>query len=153
MTSNKYVALTQPQAELGRTIGDVSRAWRHEMNLRLKPFGLNLSMRQVLVQLHRHPDGLMQRDLARKLGIEGPTLVRLLDQLEEKKWIRRVVVANDKRRKYSVLTKKATTQIQIIETVSQELRNLMMDGLSAQEIGAGLKVMQRIRENLDAIMS
>src|SRR3954469_24629413 len=90
--------------ELSQMIGEVSRAWRHEMNQRLKPFGLNLSMRQVLMQLHRHPGGLMQRDLACKLGIEGPTLVRLLDQLEKKQWIQRVTAQNDKRCKYSVLT-------------------------------------------------
>src|SRR3954470_15612236 len=83
--------------ELSQMIGEVSRAWRYEMNLRLKPFGLNLSMRQVLLQLHRHPAGLMQRELARKLGIENPTLVRLLDQLEQKEWIRRVAMPEDKR--------------------------------------------------------
>lgn len=140
------------QGDLGRTIGDVSRAWRYEMNQRLKPFGLNLSMRQVLLQLHRHPEGLMQRDLARKLGIEGPTLVRLLDQLEGKKWIRRVISADDKRRKYSVLTPKATKQIQIIEKLSRELRDVMMSGLSATEIESGLRVMQRIRANLDEMI-
>ncbi len=152
-TIDSPVDPTPNQVDLGRTIGDVSRAWRYEMNQRLKPFGLNLSMRQVLVQLHRHPEGLMQRDLARKLGIEGPTLVRLLDQLEGKKWIRRVISADDRRRKYSVLTPKATRQLQIIEKLSRELRDVMMSGLSATEIKSGLQVMQRIRDNLDDMMS
>ena len=91
------------QTELGQTIGDISRAWRYQMNQRLKPFGLNLSTRQVLIQLHRHPQGLMQRDLARKLGID-PTLVRLLDLLERKEWIQRTASSDDKRRKYAALT-------------------------------------------------
>jgi MarR family transcriptional regulator, transcriptional regulator for hemolysin len=103
------------QRELGQTIGDVSRAWRYEMNLLLKPFGLNLSMRQVLVQLHRHPEGLMQKELARKLGIEEPTLARLLDQLEKKEWVKRIPCSDDRRCKHSKLTSKAAKQIQIIE--------------------------------------
>ncbi|MFD2273234.1 hypothetical protein ACFS07_24990 [Undibacterium arcticum] len=49
------------QRELSRMIGEVSRGWRQQMNLRLKPFGLNLSMRQVLLQLHRNPGGLQQK--------------------------------------------------------------------------------------------
>src|SRR3569623_2165777 len=120
--------------EFGRMIGEVSRAWRDEMNRRLKPFGLNVSMRQVLMQLHRNPGGLMQRDLAHLLGIEGPTLVRLLDRLEKKQWIRRIKAPDDKRRKYAVLTAKATAQIQLIETLSSEMRNEMMEGLSLEKI-------------------
>jgi MarR family transcriptional regulator, transcriptional regulator for hemolysin len=139
------------QHQLGQTIGDVSRAWRDEMNLRLKPFGLNLSMRQVLVQLHRHRDGLMQRDLARKLSIEGSTLARLLDQLEQKEWIQRVTPESDKRRKYSVLTAKATEQIRIIEKLSHELRSVMMQGLAPEEMEIGLQVMRHIRAKLLAL--
>lgn len=147
----KQINRTELERQLGQTIGEVSRAWRYETNLRLKPFGLNLSMRQVLVQLHRHPDGLMQRDLARKLGIEHPTLVRLLDQLEKKGWVRRVTSADDKRCKFSVLTAKASEQIQIIEKLSSELRSEMMQGLAEEEMEIGLAVMQRIRDKLLAI--
>jgi MarR family transcriptional regulator, transcriptional regulator for hemolysin len=136
------------QSELGQAIGEISRAWRYQMNQQLKLFGLNLSMRQVLVQLHRNPDGLMQRDLARRLEIEGPTLVRLLDLLEQKGWIQRIVVPNDKRRKYSILTPKAAAQIQIIEMLSVKLRSKMLNGLSAEEIKTGLHVMRHIRDNL-----
>lgn len=138
----------QHQRELGQAIGDISRAWRFHMNRRLKPFGLNLSMRQVLVQLHRHADGLMQNELARKLGIEGPTLVRLLNQLEQKEWIARIDSTTDKRRKYVVLTPKANEQIQIIEKLSIELRALMMEGLEIAEMEAGLAVMLKIRDRI-----
>lgn len=144
----KPTELSVAERELSRAIGEVSRAWRHQMNQCLKPFGLNLSMRQVLLQLHRNPEGLMQRDLARKLGIEGPTLVRLLDQLEQKEWIQRVTTPNDKRCKYSILTAKATGQIQIIEKLSNDLRRKMMNNLAPEDLAAGLNAMKRIRDNL-----
>ncbi len=139
--------ITAPR-ELGRLLGAVSRAWRQQMNRRLKSFGLNLSMRQVLLQLHRHPDGLMQRELAEQLGIEGPTLVRLLDLLEKKEWIERKTVPGDKRRKHAMLTPGASEQIHIIEKQSDELRQRMLAGLSAHDIEAGLALMRRIQDNL-----
>jgi MarR family transcriptional regulator for hemolysin len=142
---------TELRRELGQTIGDVSRAWRYEMNLRLKPFGLNLSMRQVLVQLHRHPQGLVQKELARKLGIEEPTLARLLDQLEKKEWVNRIQCGDDRRCKYSKLTPKAAKQIQIIEKLSIQLRKEMMQGLEQGEMEAGLQALQRMRANLHAM--
>lgn len=148
MDQKKHQTLSERQRELGQTIGEISRAWRYEMNTRLKPYGLNQSMQQVLVQLHRHPDGLMQRDLARKLGIEGPTLVRLLDLLEQKELISRIPSPDDKRRKYSVLTTKAAEQIRIIEKISGELRTVMLEGLSSAEIDSGLQLVRRMRNNL-----
>ena len=147
----KQAELIALQRELGQTIGDVSRAWRYEMNLRLKPFGLNLSMRQVLVLLHRHPDGLVQKQLARRLGIEEPTLARLLDQLEKKEWITRIPSQDDKRCKYSKLTSKASKQIQIIEKLSRQLRKEMMQGLDEAEMETALRILSVMRDNLHAL--
>ena len=135
---------------LGRVIGEVSRAWRYEMNRALRPLGLNLSMRLVLLQLQRNPDGLMQADLARSLGIEGPTLVRLLDKLEQKGWIARIADADDRRRKYTVLTPEAASQVRIIEQLSDKLRGKMMAGLSIEQLDQCAQVMTRIRNNLQA---
>jgi MarR family transcriptional regulator for hemolysin len=148
MTADTQSDLTTYQTELGQTIGDISRAWRYQMNQHLKPFGLNLSTRQVLLQLHRNPTGLMQRDLARKLGIESPTLVRLLDILEDKEWIQRTTSSGDKRRKYAVLTPKANDQLKIIEKLSKELRAKMMQGLSISEIESSTQVMRKMKSNL-----
>lgn len=139
---------TEIQRQMGQAIGDISRAWRYEMNLLLKPFGLNLSQRQVLIQLHRNPAGLMQTELARKLGIESPTLVRLLDLLEQKQWIERITAPGDRRRKYSILTPKANEQIQIIEKISLAMRARMMSGIPTDQVESAYAVMDRIRENL-----
>jgi len=135
---------------LARLIGEVSRAWRYEMNRALRPLGLNLSMRLVLVQLQRNPGGLMQADLARMLGIEGPTLVRLLDKLEQKGWIARIADADDRRRKYTVLTPEAAGQVRIIEELSDKLRAKMMAGLSTEQLDQCAQTMTRIRNNLQA---
>ena len=133
---------------LGRVIGEVSRAWRYEMNRALRPLGLNLSMRLVLLQLQRNPEGLMQADLARNLGIEGPTLVRLLDKLEQKGWIARIASEDDRRRKYTVLTPAAAGQVRIIEQLSDKLREKMLAGLSVEQLAQCTQGMTRMRNNL-----
>jgi MarR family transcriptional regulator for hemolysin len=135
---------------LGRVIGEVSRAWRYEMNRALRPLGLNLSMRLVLLQLQRNPEGLMQADLARSLGIEGPTLVRLLDKLEQKGWIARIASEDDRRRKYTVLTPDAAGQVRIIEQLSDTLREKMLAGLSIEQLAQCTQAMTRMRNNLQA---
>jgi len=148
MATNRTPGDADLQRELGQMIGNVSRAWRHEMNQRLKPFGLNQSMQQVLMQLHRNPQGLVQRELARRLGIEGPTLVRLLDQLEKQGLIRRVSAPEDKRMKNCVLTPKAVRQIGLIENLMTDLRSTMMHGLAPDEIETVLQSIRRMHRNL-----
>ena len=148
MPSSNKPSLVARRRELGLTIGEVSRAWRYEINERLRPFGLNQSMQQVLMQLHRSPHGMMQRELARRLGIEDPTLVRLLDLLEREGWVKRLASGDDKRRKVCVLTEQAQGQIAVIEQVMRELRGVMMKGMSAAEVELALDIMQRMRDNL-----
>ena len=135
---------------LARVIGEVARAWRYEMNQALRPLGLNLSMRQVLVQLQRNPGGLMQAELARNLGIEGPTLVRLLDKLEEKGWIARITSLDDRRRKDTVLTARAAEQVRALEQLSDALRTRMMSGLTTEQLDQCARTMLQIRNNLYA---
>jgi MarR family transcriptional regulator, transcriptional regulator for hemolysin len=135
---------------LARAIGEVARTWRYEMNRALRPLGLNLSMRQVLVQLQRNPGGLMQAELARSLGIEGPTLVRLLDRLEEKGWIARITSMDDRRRKYTVLTSSAADKVRAIEQLSDTLRTRMMSGLTTEQLDQCAQIMMHIRNNLYA---
>jgi len=134
--------------EFGRAIGEVSRAWRNEMNRQLKPFGINASMRLVLMELHRHPEGLMQRDLAERLGIEGPTLVRLLERLEDRQWVARTSPAGDRRRKIVTLTPMAAGQIETIERVGDEVRRRAMAGLDRAGLEQGLATMSLLRDNL-----
>ncbi|HEY0845031.1 MAG TPA: MarR family transcriptional regulator [Noviherbaspirillum sp.] len=148
MTTNRKTGDEGLQRELGQMIGNLSRAWRYEINQRLKPFGLNQSMQQVLMQLHRNPDGLVQRELARKLGIEGPTLVRLLDQLEKQGLIRRTPASDDKRMKTCVLTPKAVRKLGIIDHIMTELRTIMMQGVAPSETEAALEIVQRMYRNL-----
>jgi MarR family transcriptional regulator for hemolysin len=136
------------ERQLSRMIGEVSRAWRFQINQRLKPFGLNLSMRRVLIELQTSEQGIMQRDLALRLGIEGPTLVRLLDNMEKTKWIRRIASADDKRCKFAVLTPKATRQMAAIEKQSDELRAEMMQDLSQEELKIAMQAMAKMAKNL-----
>ena len=71
-------------AELGR----VSRRWRAELDERLRHTGLTQARWLALFQVSQQEGALTQRELADLLGIEGPTLVRILDGLEKQGLIR-----------------------------------------------------------------
>jgi DNA-binding MarR family transcriptional regulator len=66
----------------------------------LSPFGLRPSDFSALRVISANP-GLKQQDIGRELGIKGPNLVGMVEDLRKKKLITRKVVPGD-RRSYSL---------------------------------------------------
>ena len=114
-----------PQAQLrwrvGRAIGQVARRWRARLDARIAAFGLTESRWLVLLHLARNGDGLTQKDLAARLAVEAPTLVRTLDWLEREGFVERRGVPHDRRTKTVHLTEKATPLLRRIEEASRHL--------------------------------
>jgi MarR family transcriptional regulator for hemolysin len=82
------------------------------------------------------------------LGIEGPTLVPLLDRLEKKGWIRRAPDPSDSRKKRVCLTRLGQAQIPRLEALAVQLRERMMQDMQLDEIEAAAFLLQRLRDNI-----
>ncbi|NEX60768.1 MarR family transcriptional regulator [Noviherbaspirillum galbum] len=139
------------QERFGLAIGNVSRAWRAKLDVRLRPLGLSQSKWLALLYVSRAPSGLSQTELAAMLGVEAPTLTRLLNQLEESGWVRRNTLASDGRCKMVSLTAKARGVIKRIDAEIQQLRAETLFQLSDAEAKAGLAALQKLHGLLDAL--
>lgn len=135
--------------QFGRAIGDVARAWRSKVNERLKPLGLSEAKWITLLYLSRCEEGIIQIELAKRIGIEGPTLVRLLDRLEADGWVKRKMSKIDRRSNIVVLGRKAQPVLKEIRGIVRELREESLSGLSERDIATTLKVLQRVRERIE----
>ena len=74
--------------EFGELFLAIARMWRLRLDARLRedarlaPFNLSLAKWRVLLRLQRSAEGLSQRQLAELVGVEGATMVGLIDRLE-----------------------------------------------------------------------
>ena len=75
-------------------ITSLTRRMRTIFDNMVKEKGLTLARARILRLLKRSGSGATQSALATELEIEGPTLVRLLDNLESLGWIERQAEAN-----------------------------------------------------------
>lgn len=139
------------QEQFGLAIGNVSRAWRAKLDLRLRPLGLSQSKWLAMLYVSRAPDGLNQTELAGMLGIEAPTLTRLVKQLEEAGWVKRTALVSDARCKVVRLTPKAKTVISRIDAEIRRLRAESLFRLSEQEAATGLEVLRKLQAFLEAL--
>ena len=91
---NRYATLLHRAAAL----------WRTRLDNRLRPRGMTQATWRTLWALGQDGVGYNQSELAARLGMECPTLVKILDRMEAHDWLRRVADCHDRRQKRIEIT-------------------------------------------------
>jgi MarR family transcriptional regulator, transcriptional regulator for hemolysin len=137
------------QHRFGMQLAHLSRGWRAELDRRLAGLGLSQARWLVLLHLARFETPPTQRELAKSVGVEGPTLARLLDSLESQGLVRRHAVVEDRRAKQINLSESALPLIEQIETIANALRAELFTGVSEQELATAMAVHAKVLANLE----
>ncbi|WP_020180611.1 MarR family transcriptional regulator [Methylopila sp. M107] len=130
--------------EFGRQLALLSRRWRKRLDDALASSGLTDASWRPLIHLGRLGDGARQSDLARALGIEGPSLVRLLDRLEASKLIERREDSSDRRAKTLHLTPEGETLVDRMQAVVGDTCGALVEGVSSEELATCARVFARL---------
>ncbi|MBH3339321.1 MarR family transcriptional regulator [Pseudomonas mendocina] len=136
------------QHRFAMQVAQLSRAWRSELDRRLVGLGLSQARWLVLLHLARFTEMPTQRELAQSVGVEGPTLARLLDSLEGQGLVTRVAVPEDRRAKKIALQAKAQPLIEKIEAISTQLRQEVFAGIDEDDLRRCQQVHARVLGNL-----
>jgi MarR family transcriptional regulator for hemolysin len=137
------------QHRFAMQLAQLSRAWRAELDRRLVGLGLSQARWLVLLHLSRFETPPTQRELAQSVGVEGPTLARLLDGLEAQGLVSRQAVAEDRRAKQITLSAQAQPLIEQIEAISTQLRQELFAGIDPLDLQHCQRVQERILANLE----
>ena len=127
--------------------------WRTTLDRRLKPLGFSQASWRTLIALRREPDGCNQTALADRLGIESPTLVRLLDRMEEQGWVRRVPDPKDRRSKRVELTSASLELAARMEQEVATLRAELLAGLGVEQLEAATVLLEGVRQRAEALLA
>jgi len=136
---------------LGILIAGLSKAWREELDRRLRPLGLTRVQWQALLWLSRAGGTLVQRELSGYLDIGAPATVALVDRMERDGLVTRSAVPDDRRRNAVVLTPKARRLLATIETAAGKLRREVMSGLTREEVDTLFTLLGKAKQRIDAI--
>jgi len=130
-------------------IARISRRWRARLDERLRHTGLTQSRWNTLLQLSRGPEGMTQRELADFIGVEAPTVVRLLDALERQGLVERRPSEEDRRAYRIYLTEEAKALMEEINRIAFELRQEILADIPLDDLTFCLNVMRQIGERLE----
>ena len=130
-------------------VARVTRRWRKMLDERLKDLGVTQARWSTMVYLQKGGEGLTQRELASLMAIENPTLVRLLDSLEQQGLIERRPCPYDRRARRLHLTSAGRALMDDLSERAEVLREEMLEGISDKEIECTVKVFHKILENAE----
>ncbi|MCW8443702.1 MarR family transcriptional regulator [Fluoribacter gormanii] len=128
---------------------ETAAAWRNLLDKRLRPLGLSQAKWRALVFLSIETSPLTQIQLAKKLGLEAPTVVGLIDRLAKEGWVIRQEATYDRRVKVICLTEKATLTLGQIRSTADELSKELLASLSEAELEACIATLQKIKKTAE----
>lgn len=128
----------------GMLLVGVARRWRAALDAHLARIGLSDATWSPLVYIGLSGGGISQKDLAGRVGIDGSTLVRLLDILAEKALIERRQDAADRRSNLLFLTPAGAATVREIRHVLGAAEERMLAELGDADLDMLTGALERI---------
>jgi MarR family transcriptional regulator for hemolysin len=137
---------TTVQAEIGLLIARLARLWRREADQALADHGLSQATAHPLRILSGRGKCVRQGVLADEIGIEGPSLVRLIDLLQSEGLVERREDPTDRRAKTLHLTAEGEAKAEEINRVLRRVRADLLKDISLEDLAITYDVLQRIEQ-------
>ncbi|MFA7522025.1 MAG: MarR family transcriptional regulator [Halothiobacillaceae bacterium] len=99
----------------------VDQLWRQLLDHELAHHGLSQAKWRTMAIVSMYPKGLIQSELAEELGVEGPSMVAMIDRLSRDEWVERIQCGTDRRCKIIRLTERALPLIDEIRASAEKL--------------------------------
>jgi len=129
------------------------RRFRRYSDDQLRRNGQSLIRFQTLFELAINEDGETLTSIAARVGIAGPRLVGVLEELERDGLIERKVDENDRRAKLIVLTPAGEQAVSSMFELEFKLREEFLRGIGTNEMLLILDAVSVMTENLDRATS
>lgn len=136
------------ETPLGSDLARLVKIWRALIDHRLKSLKLTQTHWITLHNIHQLPPEQSQIQLAKAIGIEQPSLVRTLDQLENKGLVIRHVCINDRRAKRITLTNMAQPIINQVNHVINITKKEIFKGINQEDIKYVNKIILKLEKNI-----
>jgi MarR family 2-MHQ and catechol resistance regulon transcriptional repressor len=145
----RYESFDLPSAELVLSLLYTYDLLLQSLGRFMAEYGLSKSTLNILMLLRHGPgEGMQLHDLGELLLVSRANITGLIDHLEEKGYVKRVVDAQDRRARYARITRKAEALLDEFMPVHYRRMKALLQDLSAEEKGALLRLLQKVRTSI-----
>ena len=136
--------------EIGFYLKKLFQTMEKELNKDLENIDLTSMQAHVLIYLYKNKNNVTnQRDIERKFALTNPTVNGILNRLEKKGFIKRLVSHIDARNKEISLTDKSISLINDMKKSAIKLENKMTLGIEKDELDIFYRVIKKMFNNVE----
>ena len=136
------------EKSIGFVVNITAKAFQRSFDIELrKNAGVSLSQWRVVGALVLQP-GLTQKEIADKVGVEGATLVPIIDKMEKEGLLKRKLDSSDRRINRIYLTPKADSLWESMIECALRIRKSSTKNISENDIQITLETLRKISKNL-----
>lgn len=132
--------------EFGKMMKEVIRVFKKRFDDQV-PENIRISTEQfgLLHAIKIKEEEVIQKDMAEMMGKDKSAILRLIDSLEEKELVRRVVDTKDRRKNYIMVTKTGDKAIDQYMKIVHKVLGELEEGLSQTELDTFQNVVNHVK--------
>lgn len=139
---------TSTRESVGFVVREVWRSFARCLQPRIAREGVSIGMWFVLRMLWDE-DGMSQRELSERVGINGPSMVTAINSMERAGLVKRVQHRTDRRKINIFLTERGRKLKSKLWPMAAEVLTLGLSGLTANQVKSLNKMLMQILLNLE----
>jgi MarR family transcriptional regulator for hemolysin len=129
---------------------NTSRAWRQALDRRIKYLGVSQASWMTIAVAAKAPEPLSQSELADRLGVEGATMVAMVDRLVKAGFARREPSTTDRRIKRVVLTEAGNLLFDKVRAEAAAFREELLVNTDAKKLLLTTELLEDLQRLIEA---
>jgi MarR family transcriptional regulator, transcriptional regulator for hemolysin len=138
------------EERFSNALHNTSRSWRQAVDRRLKYLGVSQASWMTIALAAKAGAPLSQSELADRLGVEGATMVAMVDRLVKAGLVRRESSTTDRRIKRVVLTPAGLAVYEKVRAEAAALRQELLANTDPKKLLAATELLERLQGIIDA---
>ncbi|MGD0494185.1 MAG: MarR family transcriptional regulator [Steroidobacteraceae bacterium] len=139
--------------ELEERFADVlhgaARIWRQAIDRRLKHLGMSQASWMTIAVASKAPIPLSQSELADRLGVEGATMVAMVDRLVKAGFIVRQPCRHDRRINRVVLTEAGNRLVETVQAETAAVRKELLASIDPAKLAIATELLETLHRLIE----
>lgn len=126
-----------------------ARAWRLAVDRRLKSLGLSQASWMTIAVAAKARTPLSQSELATRLGVEGATMVAMVDRLVKADLVVRQILRTDRRVKQVALTEAGNRLYDTVKAVAAGVRKDLLLHMDRKKLAVATELLETLQKVIE----
>jgi MarR family transcriptional regulator for hemolysin len=142
--------MTELEERFSGALHNTSRAWRQALDRRLKYLGVSQASWMTIAVAAKARQPLSQSELAESLGVEGATMVAMVDRLVKAGFVIREPSTTDRRVKRIVLTDAGNLLYDKVREQAAAFRKELLANVDPKKLLAATELLESLEGTIEA---